>query len=194
MKSGNREVIEVASTWIDGGFDRQVKELRKASPGLTVIRREDRDRVLEGAIYLPWQYMQTPSISVLADTQSAITLTFLQHRLTRKLAKTSKTVQIDAEGDSSKLINAEFKECEYYKHQVGWEALVDNSGSLRSKPIEVVGPINPARSYGMSHSTRRPRSRIPLNACFHCTLQSLERWHCLSTVALESLLFPKSMT
>ena len=97
----------------------------------------------QGAIYLPGQYMQTPSISVLADTPSAITLTFLQHGLTRKLAKTSKTVQIDAEGDGSKLINAEFKECESYKHQDGWEALVDSSGSLRSKPIEVVGPINP---------------------------------------------------
>ena len=87
--------------------------------------------------------MQTPSISVLADTQSAITLTFLQHGLTRKLAKTPKTVQIDAEGDGSKLINAEFKECESYKHQNCWEALVDSSGSLRNNPIEVIGPINP---------------------------------------------------
>ena len=52
MKPVNREMIEVASTWIDGGFDRQVKELREASPGLTVIRREDRDRVLAGTCLL----------------------------------------------------------------------------------------------------------------------------------------------
>lgn len=52
MKPASREMIEVASTWIDGGFDRQVKELREASPGLTVIRREDRDRVLAGTCSL----------------------------------------------------------------------------------------------------------------------------------------------
>ncbi len=97
----------------------------------------------QGAIYLPGQYMHMPSIGVLADTQSAITLTFLQHGLTRKLAKTPKTIQIDSEGDGSKLISVEFKECESYKHQGGWEALVDSSGALKIKQIEVIGPINP---------------------------------------------------
>ncbi len=49
MNVANRETVEVASTWIDGGFDRQVKELREASCGLTVILRQDRDDVLAGA-------------------------------------------------------------------------------------------------------------------------------------------------
>jgi CRISPR-associated endonuclease/helicase Cas3 len=52
MNSSTRETMEVASTWIDGGFDRQVKELREGSPGVTVILREDRDRVLQGAVSL----------------------------------------------------------------------------------------------------------------------------------------------
>jgi CRISPR-associated protein Cas8a1/Csx13 len=94
-------------------------------------------------IYLPGQFTTTPSIGVLADMQSAVILTFLQHGLTRKLAKTSKILQIDAEGDGSKIINIEFKDCESYKHQGGWEALVEKSGSLRKKPVEVIGPINP---------------------------------------------------
>lgn len=95
------------------------------------------------AIYLPGQFITTPSIGVLAEVQSAVTLTFLQHGLTRKLSKTSKILQIDAEGDGSKIINIEFKDCESYKHQGGWEALVEKSGSLRQKPVEVIGPINP---------------------------------------------------
>ena len=52
MNSSTRETMEVASTWIDGGFDRQVKELREGSPGVTVILREDRDRVLQGSVSL----------------------------------------------------------------------------------------------------------------------------------------------
>jgi CRISPR-associated endonuclease/helicase Cas3 len=48
MSVAAREQIDVNSTWIDGGFDRVVKELREGSPGVTVIRREDRDRVIRG--------------------------------------------------------------------------------------------------------------------------------------------------
>lgn len=48
MPASEREQIDCNSTWIDGGFDRVVKELRDASPGVTVIRREDRDRVIQG--------------------------------------------------------------------------------------------------------------------------------------------------
>jgi CRISPR-associated endonuclease/helicase Cas3 len=48
MPASEREQIDVNSTWIDGGFDRVVKELREGSPGVTVIRREDRDRVIQG--------------------------------------------------------------------------------------------------------------------------------------------------
>jgi CRISPR-associated endonuclease/helicase Cas3 len=48
MPPSGREQIESSSTWIDGGFDRVVKELREGSPGVTVIRKEDRDRVVRG--------------------------------------------------------------------------------------------------------------------------------------------------
>jgi CRISPR-associated endonuclease/helicase Cas3 len=48
MPVATLEQIESKSTWIDGGFDRVVKELREGSPGITVIRRNDRDRVIHG--------------------------------------------------------------------------------------------------------------------------------------------------
>lgn len=97
----------------------------------------------QGLIYLPGQFMQLPSVGVLTETQQALTLTFLQHGLTRKLAKESKKIQIDAEGDGSKLIETEFKECHSYKHQEGWKTLVNKNGTLSDKFIEVSGPINP---------------------------------------------------
>jgi len=43
-----REDISIVSTWIDGGYDRIVKELREASPGVTVIRRDDVENVRNG--------------------------------------------------------------------------------------------------------------------------------------------------
>ncbi len=96
----------------------------------------------QGAIYLPGQYTQAPSISVLAVTQSALTLTFLQHNKSRGLSASSRTLQIDAEGDGSKLIDIEFRECDWYKHQAAWSALVDG-GSITKKPIKYSGTINP---------------------------------------------------
>lgn len=94
-------------------------------------------------IFLPGQYREEPSISVLADAQSAITLTFLQHGLTRTLAKNAVSLQIDAEGDGSKMIQVDFKSCSKYKHQEGWKAIIDKDSCIQSKPIEVSGPINP---------------------------------------------------
>ena len=37
----------------------------------------------------------------------------------------------------------EFKELTAYKHQTGWKELTDNKGQLRTKPMEVVGPLCP---------------------------------------------------
>jgi len=101
--------------------------------------------ILKGndVIFLPGQYRQTPPMDVLADAQSAITLTFLQHGLTRTLSKNTTSLQIDAEGDGSKMIQVEFKSCTRFKHQEGWKVLVDKDGCIQSKPIEVSGPINP---------------------------------------------------
>ena len=112
----------------------------------------------QGAIYLPGQHFQMPSISVLADTQSAITLTFLQHGQTRELAKTPVTLQIDAEGDGSKLIQVDFKRCEYYNHQDAWKSLVDEKrGSILDKKSKVSGSFNPGavvRHNAFSTSTK----------------------------------------
>jgi len=101
--------------------------------------------ILKGndVIFLPGQYRNTPPMDVLADAQSAITLTFLQHGLTRTLSKNTTSLQIDAEGDGSKMIQVEFKSCTRFKHQEGWKVLVDKDGCIQSKPIEVSGPINP---------------------------------------------------
>ncbi len=43
-----KEDIFSGSTWIDGGYDRTVKELRDASPGVTIIMRSDVVRVRSG--------------------------------------------------------------------------------------------------------------------------------------------------
>jgi len=45
MVAASKEDIFNGSTWIDGGYDRIVKELRDASLGVTVIMREDVERV-----------------------------------------------------------------------------------------------------------------------------------------------------
>lgn len=97
----------------------------------------------QGLIYLPGQFMQLPTVGVLTETQQALTLTFLQHGLTRKLAKDSKKIWIDAEGDGSKLISVEYKECQSYKHQECWKSLVNKNGTLSDKSIEITGPIHP---------------------------------------------------
>jgi CRISPR-associated endonuclease/helicase Cas3 len=43
-----KEDISTGSKWIDGGYDRTVKELRDASPGVTIIMRSDLVRVRSG--------------------------------------------------------------------------------------------------------------------------------------------------
>ena len=48
MGTTTNEDIFSGSTWIDGGCDRIVKELRDASPGVTVIRRDDVENVRNG--------------------------------------------------------------------------------------------------------------------------------------------------
>ncbi len=48
MGTTNKEDLFSGSTWIDGGYDRIVKELRDSSPGVTVIRRDDVENVRNG--------------------------------------------------------------------------------------------------------------------------------------------------
>ncbi len=99
----------------------------------------------DGLISLPGQHDggKAPSAAVLADLQLGILLTFLQHGLTRKLDKNPSTVTYDLRGDGLPDVVVEYKRCSEFKHQAGWEELVDTKGCLSAKPIRVEGPISP---------------------------------------------------
>lgn len=94
----------------------------------------------KGLIYLPGQHGGPVRDAVLAELQGALTLTFIQHGKTRKLDKDAKAFEEDS-GDN-KPIQYTFRPCSWFKHQIGWEELVDGNG-LSEKPVEVVGPLNP---------------------------------------------------
>lgn len=98
----------------------------------------------EDLFFLPGQYQKIPpSHPVRAYLQQGITLTFLQHGLTRELAKNATVLTYNPDEDAKKSIQYEFKACLSYKHQNGWKDLTDNKGRLSSKPIKVVGPLCP---------------------------------------------------
>lgn len=97
----------------------------------------------DGLIYLPGQYSQEPSLAVRSELQAGLTLTFLQHGRVRDLAKDPTTFQFDPIGDGKSLVTIEYKRCGYYKHQDGYEALIDSRGCLRRESVEVIGPLNP---------------------------------------------------
>jgi CRISPR-associated protein Cas8a1/Csx13 len=97
----------------------------------------------DGLISLPGQYESEPSAAVLADLQSGLTLTFLQHGKVRQLAKEPTTVSYDSEGDGVPGVIVQYRKCSGFKHQVGWKAFVDSKGELVKKPITIDGPISP---------------------------------------------------
>ncbi len=100
-------------------------------------------QVKDKLFFLPGQYASTPTMPVRAYLQLGITLTFLQHGLTRKLAKTATEKTYNPDEDPKAEIRYEYKELTSYKHQTGWKDLTDNKGRLATKPIEVVGPLSP---------------------------------------------------
>jgi CRISPR-associated protein Cas8a1/Csx13 len=97
----------------------------------------------DGLIYLPGQHDHEPSAALLADLQTGLTLTFLQHGRVRELAKETTLVSYDPESDNLPGVVVEYKKCSSFKHQNGWESLVDKKGALVKKPIDVDGPISP---------------------------------------------------
>jgi CRISPR-associated protein Cas8a1/Csx13 len=99
----------------------------------------------DGLICLPGQYGDLPpSLAVRAEIQAGLTLTFLQHGKTRDLEKQSLTHEVDPTGDGTSLVTIEYRPCKWYKHQDGWEELIDeDTGCLSSEPVEVIGPLNP---------------------------------------------------
>ncbi|MFC1759849.1 type I-MYXAN CRISPR-associated Cas8a1/Cmx1, partial [Planctomycetota bacterium] len=95
-------------------------------------------------VCLPAQYDGEGQSIVRAMIQQGITLTFLQHGLTRKLAKKTTELTYNPEGKPGKEIVFEYKACSSYKHQSGWQELIDKKkGTLSSKPIEISGPMSP---------------------------------------------------
>src|SRR5262249_52659287 len=100
-------------------------------------------QVKDGLIYLPGQYGDVPPpLSVRAELQQGLTLTFLQHGQTRKLGAES-TIQIDPTGEGVAVVVVRYKACEKYKHQSGWQDMVDKKGRLVSQSITVEGPLYP---------------------------------------------------
>jgi CRISPR-associated protein Cas8a1/Csx13 len=97
----------------------------------------------DGLISLPGQYDAEPSAAVLADLQAGFTLTFLQHGRVRALAKDPTTATYDPEGTGVPGVVVQYKACSYFKHQRGWEELIDKNGCLASGLIKVDGPISP---------------------------------------------------
>lgn len=96
-----------------------------------------------GLIDLPGQHNGDANIPVLADLQSGLILTFLQHGNVRKLVKDASAVSYDPEGDGIPGVVVEYRQCAEFKHQKGWKKLVDTKGQLKQGEIRVDGPISP---------------------------------------------------
>jgi CRISPR-associated protein Cas8a1/Csx13 len=96
----------------------------------------------DGLITLPGQHLAEPPAPVLADLQSGLTLTFLQHGRVRKLGEPT-TVSYDPEGEGVPGVIVQYRQCSGFKHQGGWDELVDNRGCLITDTIKVDGPISP---------------------------------------------------
>ena len=65
----------------------------------------------DGLILLPGQYNAEPITPVLADLQSGLTLTFLQHGKVRKMSKESNPVSYDPDGDGIPGVVVEYRQC-----------------------------------------------------------------------------------
>lgn len=125
--------------------------------------------IKDGLIYLPGQYPDVPpSLAVRAELQNGLTLTFLQHGKTRKLAD-AQTFFVDPDNTGIGAIPIEYRACSWFKHQDGWAELIDaKTGCLSGRPVEVIGPLNPGavvRHVAFAAATRveeAPERILPL--------------------------------
>jgi CRISPR-associated protein Cas8a1/Csx13 len=97
----------------------------------------------DGLIFLPGQFSDEPMAAVLADLQSGLTLTFLQHGKVRQLAKEPTVVAYDADGTGIPALAVNYRRCTRFKHQEGWAAFVEKDGCLVDRVMKVDGPISP---------------------------------------------------
>lgn len=120
-------------------------------------------QIRDGVIYLPGQYPDPPpSLAVRAELQTGLTLTFLQHGKTRKLGDVTPYL-VDPDGNGVGMVQVDYRPCEWYKHQSGWEELIDGKAGavdrrLTRKPVEVIGPLNPGAT--VRHIAFAAASRI----------------------------------
>jgi CRISPR-associated protein Cas8a1/Csx13 len=96
----------------------------------------------DGLIRLPGQYAIEPSGAVLADLQTGLTLTFLQHGKVRQLAKEQSTVSYAPEGDGAPLI-VQYRKCSKFRHQDGWQDFIERDGTITRGQLRVDGPLSP---------------------------------------------------
>jgi CRISPR-associated protein Cas8a1/Csx13 len=97
----------------------------------------------DGLISLPGQYNVEPQAAVLADLQAGLSLTFLQHGKTRKSAKEPSIATYDPEDTGRPGVVIQYRRCEWFKHQSGWESFVDGKGGLDCGVIPIEGPLSP---------------------------------------------------
>ncbi len=98
----------------------------------------------EGLIWLPGQWRKKPNSAILADLQQGLTLTFLQHGKTRTLGSEPVHCEHDPDQRGTPSVVVEYRKCSWYKHQDGWEDLVNpRTGALASGEVAIEGPLNP---------------------------------------------------
>lgn len=97
----------------------------------------------DGLISLPGQHECEPSAVILAYLQSGLTLTFLQHSQSRKLAKEPYAVTFQPRNAGSPARSIPYRKCLGFKNQHGWKELVRRNGCLREATRKVDGPICP---------------------------------------------------
>jgi CRISPR-associated protein Cas8a1/Csx13 len=127
-------------------------------------------RLCDDLIDLPGQYIQRPTPEVRAELQAGLLLTFLQHGKTRKLAKPPpSTYSYDPDGSGGAPATVEYRSCSWYKHQDGWQDVVEvGSGCLLADPVEVIGPLHPGAAVrhnafsGQTKLEETPERLIPL--------------------------------
>jgi CRISPR-associated protein Cas8a1/Csx13 len=97
----------------------------------------------DGLIALAVQSGGDPSAAVLADLQLGVTLTFLQHGKTRRLVKKPTVASYDPDDAGGPGVTVEYRRCEWFKHQDGWQSFIDGKGRLTDGTIPIEGPLSP---------------------------------------------------
>ena len=128
----------------------------------------------ERTIDLPTTYIGKQPQSVRINLQRGLLLTFLQHGKTRAGGKSDVTKSIPIEDNQFELT---FREIDWYKHQDGYQDLVDKkSGTLSKKTAELPGTLYPGaavRHNGFAGQTKYEGSVPQLLAAYFAPIGTL---------------------